>query len=44
LFPTVSSQIAQEFLKGVRKSICRSWWCKWTVYKVKMLILSKSKN
>jgi hypothetical protein len=25
LFPTVSSQIAQEFLKGVRKSICRSW-------------------
>jgi hypothetical protein len=41
MFSTVGPEMAQKFLNEVRKSICRG---KETVYKVKILILSKSSN
>ncbi len=34
--------MAQQFPNRARKSICRNRYGKWTVYKVKMLILSES--
>jgi hypothetical protein len=44
MLSTVSSEMAQKVLNGVRKRISRSWLGKWTVYKIKILPLSKSTN
>ncbi len=43
-FSTVSPKKASKFLNGVRKSMCRRWWGKYAVYKVKILVLPESTN
>jgi hypothetical protein len=44
MLSTVSSEKAQEVPNRVSKSICRSLLGKLTVYKIKILISSKSTN
>jgi hypothetical protein len=44
MLSTVSSEMAQKVLNGVRKNICRSWLGKSTVYKIKIVFLFKSTN
>ncbi len=44
MFSTLSPEMVQKFLNGVRKSLYRSWRGKLTVYKIKNVIFSKSTN
>ncbi len=43
MFSTVSLQMPQKFINGVRKAYA-IWWGKLTVYKVEILIFTRSTN